>query len=77
MRQIRFAWCFDHGTMHHFPVGPNGDEPWCTAAWVAFTATTADEAADAKHAAYGDARFLDDLPTDKLLEVIEIGEARR
>ncbi|NED75375.1 hypothetical protein G3I51_24230 [Streptomyces sp. SID9944] len=69
-----YAWCFDHGTTHQFRAG---DEPWCTAAWVAFTATTAEDAEQAKKAAYGDARFLDQLPADKQLEVIEIGEARR
>lgn len=74
MRQTRFAWCFDHGVMHRFPVG---DEPWCTARWVAFTATTAEEAHAAKTEAYGDARFLYELPASKQLEVIEIGGARQ
>lgn len=74
MRKIRFAWCFSHGTMHRFNAG---DEPWCTASWVAFTATTIEDANEAKQAAYGDARFLHDLPADKQIEVIEIGDARR
>jgi len=74
MRKTAYAWCFDHGVMHRFHVG---DEPWCTARWVAFTATTAEEAHAAKTEAYGDAYFLDQLPADKQLEVIETSQARR
>jgi hypothetical protein len=74
VRKMRFAWCFDHGTMHRFP---EGDEPWCTAAWIAFTATTQEEADAAKQAAYGDVQYLDELPGEQQLEIIEIGEARR
>lgn len=73
MRTIRYAWCFSHGTMHHFT---EGDTPWCTAAWVVFTAITEEEAVESKQAAYGTARFLHDLPASQQLEVIEIGEAR-
>lgn len=69
----RYAWCFSHGVLHRFPAG---DTPWCTATWVAFTATTKAEALAAKHAAYGDAQFLNDLPADKQIEVIETAEAR-
>ncbi len=68
-----FAWCFDHGTLHQF-----GGTPWCTASWVAFRTSTsegaAEEAMEAKRAAYGDAVFFDDLPYDKKLEVLEIRE---
>jgi hypothetical protein len=71
MIRTRYAWCFSHGTMHRFP---EGDRPWCTAAWVAFTATTEDNAMAAKQHAYGDARFLHELPATQQLEVIEIGE---
>ncbi|MCM8552309.1 hypothetical protein [Streptomyces sp. STCH 565 A] len=74
MRKTIYAWCFDHGIMHRFH---GGDEPWCTARWVAFTATTAEEAHAAKTKAYGDARFLHELPASKQLEVIEIGGARQ
>lgn len=74
MTKIRFAWCFSHGTMHRFP---EGDEPWCTARWIAFTATTQEEADAAKQAAYGDARFLHELSSERQLEIIEMGEARR
>ncbi|MFE6412602.1 hypothetical protein ACFVOR_37345 [Streptomyces sp. NPDC057837] len=70
---ITFAWCFSHGTMHRFK---DGDQPWCTASWVAFTATTEEAAQEAKQHAYGEARFLDELPAEKQLEVIKIGEAR-
>lgn len=68
-----YAWCFSHGTMHRFQPGT---EPWCTASWVAFTATTQEAATEAKLHAYGDARFLDELPAEKQLEIIEIGDAR-
>lgn len=67
-----FAWCFSHGRMHHFD-----GEPWCTASWVGFTAATEQAALEAKQHAYGDAEFLDQLPVDKQIEVIEIGEGRR
>lgn len=73
MRKILFAWCFDHGAMHHFPIDT---QPWCTAAWVAFTAGSEEQAIEAKRAAYGDTRFLHELPAAKQLEIIEIGEAR-
>ncbi|MFD5940272.1 hypothetical protein [Streptomyces griseus] len=57
-----YAWCFDHGNLHRFP---KYGTPWCTAAWVAFTAATETDALTAKRAAYGDAQFLNDLPADK------------
>jgi len=68
---MRYAWCFDHGTLHRFHAD---EKPWCSAAWVSFAAPTEELALDAKHAAYGDAVFLDQLPLDKQLEVIEIRE---
>ncbi|MFJ3213547.1 hypothetical protein [Streptomyces flaveolus] len=37
-----------------------------------FAAATAEEAAEAKQAAYGDALFLEALPSEKQLEVLEI-----
>ncbi|WP_329217299.1 hypothetical protein [Streptomyces microflavus] len=73
MNITRYAWCFSHGVFHTFP---EGDTPWCTATWIAFTATTRIDALAAKHAAYGDAQFLHDLPADKQIEVIGIAEAR-
>jgi hypothetical protein len=63
-----YAWCFDHGTLHRL-LAP--EKPWCTAAWVPLHATSEEEAMEAKQHAYGDARFLDELPRDKQLEVIE------
>ncbi|WP_127468743.1 hypothetical protein [Streptomyces sp. B27] len=74
MRIAHYAWCFSHGVLHTFPAG---DIPWCTAVWVAFTAATEAEALASKHAAYGDAQFLDGLPVDKQIEVIETTDARR
>jgi hypothetical protein len=64
-----YAWCFDHGRLHAFPAG---DEPWCSVAWVPLAAATEEQAVEAKQAAYGDARFLHDLPEDKQLKVVEI-----
>ncbi|MYX14398.1 hypothetical protein GTY67_13430 [Streptomyces sp. SID8374] len=73
MRTAHYAWCFSHGVLHTFPVG---DTPWCTATWVAFTAATETDALASKRAAYGDAQFLDELPIEKQIEVIEITDAR-
>ncbi|MFJ5644089.1 hypothetical protein [Streptomyces sp. NPDC093223] len=64
-----YAWCFSHGGMHHFT-----GQPWCTAVWVPFTATNEPDALAAKQHAYGDARFLHELPVRQQLEVIEIRE---
>lgn len=70
---MTYAWCFDHGTLHRFQPDTT---PWCTAAWVGFTATTETAALEAKQHAYGEARFLHELPTEQQLEVIEIRQAR-
>lgn len=72
--KLTYAWCFSHGTLHSFPTS---DTPWCTATWVAFTATTEADALAAKQEAYGDAQFLHDLPNDQQVEVIELAEARQ
>lgn len=50
-----------------------GEAPWCTAAWVPLTATTDEQAIQARRAACGDARLLDELPVDGQLDAIEIG----
>ena len=62
-----YAWCFSHGTLHQF-AGPEG--PWCTADWVWLSGFTIDQALAAKQAAYGDAQFLDQLPAETQLAVI-------
>lgn len=67
-----YAFCFDHGRAHTFPAGT---KPWCTAAWVPFRVSTEEDALEAKQAAYGDARFLHQLPGDKQLEIIGIQES--
>jgi hypothetical protein len=72
MTDTFYAWCFSHGALHHF-----NETPWCTATWVAFTAATETDALAAKEHAYGDARFLHELPTEQQLDVIEIREAHR
>lgn len=74
MRTAHYAWCFSHGALHTFPVDHT---PWCTAVWIAFTATNEAEALTSKHAIYGDAQFLDELPVEKRIEVIETTDARR
>lgn len=74
MRTTIYAWCFSHGMLHHFLVG---DTPWCTATWIAFTATTELDAHAAKRAAYGEAEFLHQLPVDQQMEIIETAEARQ
>ncbi|MGA4864144.1 hypothetical protein ACPB9J_16005 [Streptomyces lavendulocolor] len=68
-----YAWCFDHGTLHRFP----GGNAWCTATWIPFTAATEEAALEAKQAAWGDARFLDDLPVEQQLDVLETAAARQ
>ncbi|MFF2731838.1 hypothetical protein ACFVS9_28505 [Streptomyces sp. NPDC058008] len=70
---IMFAWCFSHGRLHRF----HPEDPWCTATWIAFTATTEEDALAAKHEAYGDAQFLHHLPAVQQLEVIETAGARQ
>ena len=67
MRTATFAWCFSHGTMHSFPTG---QPPWCTAQWVAFIASTEESALESKTAAYGDARFFEQLTPAQKLDVI-------
>jgi hypothetical protein len=66
-----YAWCFSHGVLHHFE-----GTPWCTATWVGFTTTNEADALAAKRHAYGDARFLHELPTEQQLDVIEIRESQ-
>lgn len=73
MKTAHYARCFSHGTLHTFPVG---DTPWCAATWIAFTAATRTDALAAKRAAYGEAQFLDGLPVEKQIEVIETADAR-
>lgn len=65
---FRYAYCFSHGRMHFFRAA---EEPWCTATWVWLDALT-DEAAEAeKTKRYGDAQFIDQLPLDQHVAVIE------
>ncbi|MFE9850329.1 hypothetical protein ACFYPN_16165 [Streptomyces sp. NPDC005576] len=72
-REWLYAWCFSHGVMHRFFAH---DTPWCTATWIAFTATNEAEALASKRAAYGDAQFLHELPVKEQIEVIETAKAR-
>lgn len=57
--QKTFAWCFSHGALHCF-----AGEPWCTARWVSLPGGTEEEAMSSKKLAYGEARFLHQLPHD-------------
>jgi hypothetical protein len=63
-----YAWCFDHGRLHVFPADK---DPWCTAAWIIIAATTKEQAIEAKRAAYGEVRFLDELPANERMKIIE------
>lgn len=67
MPRVVYVWCFDHGMPHTFET-----TLWCTGNWVPFSARSEEEVAEAKALSYGDARFFDDLPYDKKLEVLEI-----
>ncbi|KQX27544.1 hypothetical protein ASD97_24910 [Streptomyces sp. Root63] len=73
MRTAHYAWCFSHGATHTFPTGT---APWCTGLWIAFTATTEAETLASKCAHYGEAQYLDELPVEKQIEVIETTDAR-
>ncbi|MBQ1165212.1 hypothetical protein KBZ21_45310, partial [Streptomyces sp. A73] len=67
-----FAWCFDHGRMHHFD-GP----PWCTAAWAPLDATTEAEAQDETARRWGDAQFFHQLPAEQQLALIDQPQENR
>ncbi|MEV7675158.1 hypothetical protein [Streptomyces sp. NPDC088752] len=47
------------------------DGPWCTAHWVELEATTTTEALDDKERKYKHARFLDELPGEQQMEIID------
>lgn len=67
-----FAWCFSHGRLHRF-----AGQPWCTAAWIGVTGVTEADAMDAKRAAWGDARFLDDIESlDEQIAILNQCNAR-
>lgn len=69
-----YVWCFSHGVMHRFTAD---HDAWCTAVWVAFLAGTEELALESKTAAYGDARFFDELTSKQKLEVLEISNTWR
>ncbi|MFF5639522.1 hypothetical protein [Streptomyces sp. NPDC012825] len=69
-----YAYCFSHGCLHVFEAGK---EPSCGATWVAFNAACEEEALEAKEAAYGDARFFDELSLPHKLEVLETRDTWR
>ncbi|ARX81567.1 hypothetical protein SMD44_00965 [Streptomyces alboflavus] len=68
---MRYAWCFSHGLLHRFADGP---EPWCTATWTWIDGATEDEAQAAKKQRFGNARFLDELPGEQQLELLDISD---
>jgi len=64
---LSFAWCFSHGRMHFFA---EDQEPWCTATWVPLAAGSEDKALAEKQRRYGDAQFLDQLPLEQQVAII-------
>ncbi len=66
-RRERWAWCFSHGAVHYFGADQG---PWCTATWVWLNGATEAEALADKGARFGDARFLDQLPNEQQLAII-------
>jgi hypothetical protein len=62
------AWCFSHGRMHTFD-SLNG--AWCTASWVDLGTRYAAVAEQRKRDHFGDARFMDELPLEAQVAVIE------
>ncbi|MFY1686391.1 hypothetical protein [Plantactinospora sp. WMMB782] len=62
-----YAWCFSHGRMHKF-VAPEG--PWCSASWLPL-GEDEEAAYSAKAARVGDAQFMDDLPLEVQVEVVD------
>ena len=63
-----FAWCFDHGRMHHFAAD---ETPWCDAAWVWLSGLTEAEAMADKQTRFGDAQFFDQLTLETRLAIID------
>jgi hypothetical protein len=73
-----YAWCFSHGRLHHFtPSSEYPDGAWCTAHWSRLNGTSEDEALADKSARYGDTQFLDALPLDVQVAVIDETRPRR
>lgn len=68
-----FAWCFSHGLLHHFQ---RGADPWCTAFWVPLDADTEEGAMAVKSDLYGQAQFIDGLPLEQQLEIMEAYRGR-
>lgn len=66
-----YAWCFSHGRLHTFHPGPDDDGAWCTAEWSRLNGNNAQAALADKQTRYGDAQFLNELPLDVQMAVIE------
>lgn len=73
MPKTAYAWCFSHGLLHAFPADA---DPWCTGHWVSLSNQSEEAALKKKAAYYGGAAFLEDLPYETKLEVLEIGDTR-
>ena len=69
-----FAWCFSHGRLHRFPAPT---EPWCTAHWAPLSGSTEAEACADKERRYGSAMFIDGLPGEQQLALIDSHRERR
>ena len=66
-----YAWCFDHGRLHHFTNGA-----WCTAAWTPLAGTTKAQAMADKTTRYGDAIYIDQLPLEQQVKLVNERQAR-
>lgn len=67
MSATTYAWCFSHGRMHAF----GRDGAWCTAEWIDLGAGSESEAERKKKDRFGDARFIDELPLEGQVAVME------
>lgn len=63
-----YAWCLDHGRLHHFT---QKEGAWCSALWVALDGTDEQSALADKQARFGDAQFFDQLPQQVQVELVE------
>jgi hypothetical protein len=64
--------------MHRFvPDGEYPDGAWCTAQWVRIGTGAERDCLAGKHARFGMARFIDELPLEVQVEIANETEARR
>lgn len=69
-----YAWCFSHGRLHTFVPRGEAESPdgaWCTADWSRLAGASEGEALADKQDRYGDAQFLDHLPLEVQVAVMD------